>query len=431
MQPAFAQDNSPYSRYALGDQFSQSNITTRALGGISAAFTDYFSVNFYNPASYASFLATQEKNSKKLSSGRVILDVGMNIDNRKLIQQNTPNTFNSTDAFFSYLQIGLPLRKNWGMSLGIRPVSRVSYKVNRNERLMDPITGLPIDSAVTQFIGTGGSYLPYIGTGFAIKNLSIGANMGYLFGHKDISTRRALINDTVYYYASQHNTNSSFGSIFFNTGLQYKIAMPGKRFLRLGVSGNWEQKINGSIDSLRQTFTTSSTGEIIQIDSVYERNDIDGSLQIPASYRFGFVFGDDSARRWMVGADLALSQWSNFRYFGRQDSTINNWQVNVGGQFIPRPKGNYFSLVSYRFGFFFGQDYIRLRNKLPVYGVSAGLGLPIPNYNRQAQNQFSVVNLGVEFMRRGNDENTLRENLFRLSLGFNFTDLWFGKRKYD
>ena len=56
---AIAQENSPYSRYGLGDITPSQNITNRAMGGISAGFSDYKTVNFVNPASYGSLsLAT-------------------------------------------------------------------------------------------------------------------------------------------------------------------------------------------------------------------------------------------------------------------------------------------------------------------------------------------------------------------------------------
>ena len=48
-----AQENSPYSRYGLGDLIPQQNILNRAMGGISTAYADYSTVNFANPASYA------------------------------------------------------------------------------------------------------------------------------------------------------------------------------------------------------------------------------------------------------------------------------------------------------------------------------------------------------------------------------------------
>ena len=47
------------------------------------------------------------------SSGRVVLDVGTSFEARTLLEPNTPNSFTSNDLLFSYLQVGLPLRRNW------------------------------------------------------------------------------------------------------------------------------------------------------------------------------------------------------------------------------------------------------------------------------------------------------------------------------
>ncbi len=105
--------------------------------------------------------------------------------------------------------------------------------------------------------------------------------------------------------------------------------------------------------------------------------------------------------------------------------------MRVGGQFRPQPGTAYFSNVAYRAGFFTGPDYINIRGKLPQYGVSFGLGLPVANYNRLSQGQFTVINLALEYSKRGNNDNVLKENMFRISLGLNFSDIWFNKRKYD
>src|SRR6185436_7057057 len=232
-----AQDNSPYSRYGLGDLQPGSNIYNRGMAGLSAAYSDpriddpsdprngkyYSSINFSNPASYSRFYAVKEANSKKLQFGRMMLDVGINLSSRTLHEANNPQSFTASNAYFSYMQIGIPIQRNWGLVLGLRPLSTISYKIARNERLFDPRTGLPIDSAQTQFIGDGGSYLFNTGTGFAIKNFSVGINAGYLFGKKDYSTRRLFINDTVAYSSSNHQTKTNFGGIFFNTGAQYRI----------------------------------------------------------------------------------------------------------------------------------------------------------------------------------------------------------------
>lgn len=430
-----AQDNSPYSRYGLGNLYPQTNVINRGMGGVSAAYSDVMSVNYANPASYAGFQVFTEQRSGKVSQGRVILDAGLNINNRTLKEPNTPQSFTSSDVLFSHVYVGIPLRKNWGLAFGLRPLSRISYDILRRERLLNP-NRTNIDSAVTQFTGTGGSFLPSIGTGFGTNNLRFGVNVGYLFGKKEITTRRVFINDTLDYAASNHTNNASFGNLFFTTGVQYAIRLKkdSTQFLRLGASGNWRQTLSGSQNVLRQTFTRNSAGEELRIDSVFQQDDVAGDIIYPASYTVGFLLETsprDRLRGWSLGVDYTTTQWKDYRFFGATDLVQNSWEIRAGAQLTPsRSASRYGQFINYRAGFFTGRDYIQADKNLPVLGFSLGVGLPLLNYSRLS-NQVSMVNLAVEYVRRGNDENKLKENLFRLSLGLSFTDLWFGKRKYD
>ncbi|HEY0356611.1 MAG TPA: hypothetical protein VGC29_10425, partial [Flavisolibacter sp.] len=353
-----------------------------------------------------------------------------------LIEPNTTNRFTSSDALFSYMQLGIPLRKNWGMSLGLRPLTRVSYRINREEFLFDPITGDSIGNSTTQFRGSGGTYLPSIGTGFGFNLspktlLSAGVNMGYLFGRRENETLRSIDNDSVFHYGSDHNTKSYFGDIFFNAGLQLEASLNSTTVLRIGASGNWQQNLNASQDILRQSFVLGSSGEVIQVDSVQQVDDLKGEVIYPASYKFGFVLQSNKADRgWLFGADYTQDKWSNYRYFGKVDSVQDSWMVNMGGQFYPRQQSSYFSKLIYRFGFNFGKDYIKVNNELPVFGASFGVGVPM-RISRTSPYQVSRINLSFEYGKRGNNDNLLKENLFRASASFNLTDLWFIKRKYD
>lgn len=447
-----AQDNSPYSRFGIGNLMPVSNTANRGMGGISAAYVDYTGINWQNPASYSAFVTLKEARSNKLEFGRAVLDVGVNITNRTLVAPNTPNRFTSSDLLFSYLQLGVPLKTNWGLSFGIRPISRINYRIDRSERLIDPVSGNVIDSAITQFRGDGGSYLPTIGTGVGftlsekatsayrkISTLRLGANLGYYFGNRETKTLRNILDlDTVsVYYASNHTVTSSFGDLFLNGGLQYEFsnrneAKKQTTVFRFGISGNLEQKLNGLQDRLVQTYTLGSAGEELQIDSVFEEKERKGELVYPSTYKVGFVIQrmKDNFSGWMIGADFSQGKWNDYRFFGQQDSVKDNWEVSVGASFNGKPGSNYFSNVTYRLGFFTGPDYISVGNELPQIGVSLGLGLPIRNYNRLT-NQSTLINLAFEYGKRGNDENVLKENLFRLSVGFNFNDVWFRKRKYD
>jgi hypothetical protein len=159
----FSQDNSPYSRYGLGDVVPNTNIVNRGMGGVTAGYADFLSINFSNPASYSAFQTIVEKTGKPVS-GRVLLDVGVNIENRTLRSPNQVAKFTTSNALFSYVHVGVPLRKNWGLSFGIKPLSRISYKIQQNRRTS-------IDSLLIENNGEGGSYLPTIGTGSASKIL--------------------------------------------------------------------------------------------------------------------------------------------------------------------------------------------------------------------------------------------------------------------
>lgn len=433
--PAGAQDNSPYSRYGLGNESPTANIISRGMGGVSAAFNEPYSVNFANPASYARYQAILESRTQKMEMGRVVLDVGVNLSSRTLTPPNQPETFTSTDLFPSHIYVGVPLKKNWGLTFGLRPLHRVGYNVYRSELLRDPATGLPIDSAITQFQGSGGSFLPSIGTGFGSDNFSVGINMGYLFGKKETITRRIFNNDTANYAASNHTTNSFFGGLFFNAGVQYQLELNSKSKLKIGLAGNWKQDLSGTQDLRRYTYVRDGSGGETVIDSVSDRKDVPGTVVYPASFTGGVIYErapGERVRGWTLGADYVRNSWEQYRFFGATDSVQNNFELRVGAQLVPiATPSRYGQAVTYRFGFFVGQDYIRYRKELPVYGLSFGMGLPVVNYSRLSQNQYTVVNLSFEFARRGNDSNVLKENLFRVSMGLNLTDLWFGKRKYE
>ena len=429
-----AQSNSPYSRYGLGDAATGGNTTTRGMGGVSAAYADINSVNFNNPASYSQFFSVQEQRSKKISSGRIVLDVGINSTTRSLIAPKTPQRFTSSDLIFSYVQIGIPLRKNWGMAFGIRPLSRVGYRINAIDSLKDSFGNtITINS---QHRGSGGAYLPTIGTGFAIKNFSAGFNFGYLFGNRDITLLKQPFSDSVQYYPSEHTTFTYFGDIFFDGGIQYAATLKDnkkeKTTLRLGVAGNWKQTLSANQNRMVQTYTTGVAGEEIKIDSIYEKNGVKGEVIYPSSYKAGVILQhtNTNGSGWLFGLDYVTGKWSEFRFYGQQDSVQDSHTFNFGAQLTPRPRSSYFSYVAYRFGFFSGKDYIKVKGDLPLFGASFGMALPVRT-SRYAPNQATVFNLGFEYMKRGNDNNLLKENIFRFSLGLNLSDFWFGKKKYE
>ncbi|MEP6595477.1 MAG: hypothetical protein ABJA71_06000 [Ginsengibacter sp.] len=424
---SFSQENSPYSRYGIGNLVPGGNILNRGMGGISAGVADPAAVNFINPASYSNFVYTT-------------LDIGAQVDSRTLKSTDPQGKFTANNAIISYLQIGIPLlngnkkalRKNisWGINFGLRPLSKVNYKISGSGRISN------IDSVLSLYEGSGGVNEAFAGTGIRIKNFSFGINAGYLFGNKDYSTRLIFINDSVQYYKSNSATATNFGGLFFNGGVQYVINMKNKDktrhdLIRIGAYGNIKQAYNATQDVLRETFAyNSTTGNPDKIDSVYEKKDVKGKINLPAT--FGLGFSVEKAHL-SFGADFEMSNWDTYRFYGQKDLVKNNWTVKAGFQYFPATTESkkYWNFVKYRGGIYFGPDYITAGNKLPQYGVSVGAGFPLKIRRSFYETQYSVMNLALEYGNRGNNNNNVRESTLRIGIGFSLSDIWFRRYKYD
>ena len=406
-----AQENSPYSRYGLGDLIPGQNVLNRGMGGLTSAFSDYQSVNFTNPASYADLKITT-------------LDMGLDYSSRTLRSLNPPRKFASANLVPSYVQLGLPLskKKNWGLNIGLRPVTRINYDIVTLSRLPG------IDSVQNRFFGNGGTYQAFTGLAYGSKTLNIGFNAGYMFGSKEYSTRVTLINDTVAYKSSNSSDTSNFGGLFFNAGIQYKIKLSKKVFVRLGLNGNLQTKMNATKSISRETEEYSATSGWIKVDSVYSLKNVKGTIIHPSTWGAGIMF--EKPESWSFGAEINLARWSDYRNFGETDKLRNSWTARLGGQIIPDAKSpKYWQHTAYRFGTYFGTDPIQLDKKIPQYGVTFGAGLPVRR--NVYTNQYTTVNTSFEIGFRGNKSNAIRENIFRLSLGFNLGDIWFNKPKYQ
>ncbi|HYJ37366.1 MAG TPA: hypothetical protein VEV87_02070, partial [Chitinophagaceae bacterium] len=372
-------------------------------------------VNYLNPATYSRLTVTT-------------FDLGFELDTRALREPNISGKYNSGSANVSYVMLGIPVIRDksgttrLGATLGLRPNTRISYKIQTNERIEN------VDSVSSLYEGNGGSYEFIAGAGIRLGNLSIGFNAGYLFGTKDYTSKRIFHNDSVPYYKSNHQTKSTFGGFSLNGGAQYSLRLSRDTWLRLGATGRVERTYKANRDASVATFQYDINGAVFRIDSVYEENNAKGELVYPSSYSFGFMI--DKVARWAFGSEFKIANWSDYRFFGQSETLRNAWTINVGGHWSPDILNgkNYWSRVTYRVGAFYGKDYLKIDNDVPVLGITAGAAFPI---RRSAYtNQFTVVNTSFELGRRGNTNNAITENFFRFALGISLSDKWFVKKKY-
>lgn len=408
--PLAAQENSPYSRFGLGDMLPTQNILNRAMGGLTTAYSDVQSVNFSNPASYSSLKLTT-------------YDVGLDFNNRKLKTSNALQTFSSNYLIPSYLNIGFPLskKKNWGMNIGLKPNSRINYDiVNR--------TILPgVDSVIYNYKGDGGTYQLFTGMGYGGKHLSVGFNVGYLFGTKQYSTQMVLLNDTVSYQKADFADTTRFGGLASTFGIQYQGKLNKDILYRFGATYTMKTSMSALRDISRNTFEFTSRGNML-LDSVYNLADQSGTIIAPGSFNIAAML--EKFETWMVGIELNNNFGSQYRYYGLKDDVKDNWTLRVGGQYIPSYLSKtYWSRVSYRVGFHYGSDYIAKGAAMNVTSFTFGLGLPVRR--NFYTNQYTNINTSIEIGSRGSKANSVRESLFRFSMGFNLSDIWFSKRQYQ
>jgi hypothetical protein len=440
---ATAQENSPYSRYGLGDVVPSQNIVNRAMGGIAAGVSDDQSVNFVNPASYGNFNYKPAALAKLYSTipSITIFDFGFEVDSRTLKQLEPSAKYNATNLIISYVQLGLPIRLKkankrgvfLGLNFGLRPVSRINYKILNIERQAG------IDSIGTLYEGSGGVNEAQIGAGLRIKNFNIGFNTGYRFGNKNYSTKLTFLNDSTYHYSSNSSSKTNFGSLFFTVGSQYEFQFKRKEgdlfktaVLRLGAYASLSQQMSGTNEILRETIGYDDAGGTYRIDSVYRQTQ-DGKVQYPSTWGAGFTFQDFTAH-WKVGADYEKTNWSNYRFFGQTDKVQNTWKIRAGAEFFPADVRTavkkYFSFVKYRAGFYYGPNYVNLGTNMPELAFSVGAGFPLKLRNGFYENQRSYLNTAIEFGSRGNKNSNLRESFLRISIGLSLSDLWFNRSKY-
>lgn len=431
-----AQQNSPFSRYGVGEFYSNQHVISRAMGGLTASYADGLnnnvgqSINIANPATYSSLYLTT-------------FDLGFVIDSRNLVSKSPVGKFGTNNFIPAYLTIGVPLNKakGWGMAFGLKPLSSISYSIETRERIS-------ADSLATVYDGSGGLNQAFIGIGKKWKGLSLGINTGYNFGTKDINTRKAFINDTVNYYQSKLSNKTDFGGMFLEGGLQYEFSIAktelkeakttSNYMLRFGLTGTLQQKLNATQEILKQTYAVGTAGDV-RIDSVSEQTGIKGKVVIPATYATGFTLHKTITNTrgvfemWSIGIEYTATQWKDYRFMGLPDQLSNSYQYKIGAQFCPDPMSGkgYWNNVNYRAGFSTGKDYLNADgNGLKYFSATFGAGLPVRKW-RAYDNQFTFLNTAFEFGKRGTGVNNITETFFRFSLGMSLSDLWFIKRKYD
>lgn len=447
---AYAQENSPFSRYGIGDNFPNQTIQYRGIGGMTAAQGSQQALNTNNPASYSDLYTSGS------IGGLATFDLGVGIDSRTLKSVSPAASYNSANFMPYYFSMGLPIaKKGFGLVFGLKPITRINYNVVKHNTL--PIQGYPdsIEHYTSVYSGNGGLNQVFLGAGKKIGNLSIGVNLGYDFGKKDIKTQTAY--DSAYSTGtdpSQIPTKGSikdslntFGGFVWEAGLQYKAKLSERidpitkitstYYLTFGLSGAIKQNIHLKQSGAFYTYYAADANNPQAIDTVYSTPVKKGTATLPLNYNIGVMLNNysEGIEKWGVGMEYDAKKWaSDFRINNVPETAFNNsWILRGGAYFTPDPlRGkSFFSRAKYSLGFYTSKDNFALNNEdYKTNAITLGLGFMIRNFNRLSR-QYSLMNTSLEIGRRGGSKNNYTENFFKFSIGFSLSDLWFTKRRYQ
>jgi hypothetical protein len=391
--------NSPYTRYGYGQLSDHSFGKSIAMGGIGYGLRDYTQINVLNPASYS-----------MVDSLTFLFDGGITLQNTNFSDGATK--INVKNSSVDYIAMQFRLIKGIGVTAGLLPYANVGYNVSKADEHPENTDA----NNITTYAGEGGLHQLFLGVGgYVTKNLSIGANISYLWGSTNRST-------SLYFPASTVASNGeqitvSVKDIKLDFGAQYRFKLAPKRELTIGAVFSPKQNLNNSTTIINTETINGSTSLVASKDSI-------ATFGIPNRYGFGATYTYDN--RLLFGIDYTMEKWGDVSYFNQPNAFSDRSKISVGAEYRPSLTSRYYlSHVKYRLGGYYSTPYYKIKGEKAAreYGVTFGLGLPIPKTR-------SVLNISAQYVKvDGLKSSLLDENYLKLNIGITFNEVWFRKRK--
>lgn len=392
----------PYSMYGYGVLSDRATSMQRQMGSVGYAMNSGRQINVMNPASYAA-----------IDSLTFLFDIGADLS---ILSQKEGNVKeSSTGGGLDYVTMQFPICKFMGASIGLLPYSSVGYSFGKD-----------IKHGARQNQGSGGINQAYFGLAGKYAGFSIGANIAYSFGNiqNDFFTTPATSGQTLVEHIMQIRDWDLV------IGAQYTAKVSRSERFTVGATFTPKKSLHGDTWVTTQETTLDS-----EADTVASMK-IGGNYETPMMIGAGFSWQHERSSKWMVEADVTFQQWSKAKYsamheIGKPDNVVfqgmkfnNRTRYAVGGEYVPKVRGNYFQRMSYRAGAYYSNDYLNIQgNRLREYGLTCGFGFNTPEGK-------TMVNLGFEWKhRQGHPQAMITENYFNITLGVNVNELWFFQRK--
>lgn len=418
--------NSPYSRFGLGDVFAPALVSQSGMAGMGIAIRDGAHTNWLNPASLTALEAAG-------------LDLAVSAKYSALTDDNQKD--NAVSGNLRQLSLAFPLNNTinqalerkkrnfaWGMGFHLAPYTEVGYSIQNVE-----IRGENLERITTDLKGSGGTYKLGFGNGIRFKNLSVGVEIQSLFG-KVANSRSVSLDSISLAYSTDLQDNISYRSTSFKLGAQYVIQFDkantqglhelGHKSLTLGFTYTPNADLNSVSSRLYRRLSPVSAST----DTITYETDIERGGTMPSEVGFGLTY--ESLGKLRVSAEYQQTRWSEYENAAKVEQFSDTRRMAFGLEFIPdiQSYNNNWRRARYRLGVFHAED-PRSNNgqQLTNTGVTLGVGIPII----MPRQTTSYVNLALEAGRFGAADG-LKETYVQLHFGMTLNDSsWFFKRKFN
>jgi hypothetical protein len=392
---AFSQSNntnSPYTRYGYGQLADQTFASQRAMGGIGYGLRNSQLINPLNPASFSA-----------VDSMTFMLDFGIK---GQLAWFNDP-AFGKAQKYnggLEYVAMQFPLAKGLGLGIGLAPVSYVGYQYGDTTHL-----GVLDGTSYNSYGGRGGLNKVYTTLSYKLwDRLSVGVNVGYLFG-SIIHDKSASFSTANTYTTSWNDTLRTTG-ITYEAGIQYFHKLGKTEEIIFGAVYTPQIKTNSTVMTGANRY--DSSGQLTGAPDHYSTKD--SVFQLPETYGFGISY--HKLDKLTVGADFQYQRWADAKFYDRTDSLSNRMKINLGMEYVHK--------LRYRVGAYYTDSYINVGGKgYKEYGATVGLGIPMVD-------KRSFINVAFEYaIIRPEVKTMIDEQYLKFTLSYTFNELWFFKRK--
>ncbi|MFO7890269.1 MAG: hypothetical protein R6V04_08000 [bacterium] len=381
------------SSRGLGMDFEHPNTRAQGMGYFAIANIDPYTISKINPASLFIHKATH-------------ISASYFNENNFYEDQLHGDAFSQYSNFDGF-NIVIPLHKNFGISSGLTPLTRIDYKISFDN-------SIDLFEYTKSIYGSGGLNSFDLSCYWSYKNrFSIGITGRYIFGNIN-KTWRVNYDNTTFV-----QTKYSFSTK--NDGFNYKLGIIVQPLSSITIGAVYSPTVrinNNTSQDMAIKLKDEATTTTLKTHK--------GSISYPGSYGVGVSY--KIKKIGLFGIDYSLSEWESLLINDQKPTYVNNInKFSFGFESISsnNPNTSYLKQIRYRTGLCHMSS-LSLDpegNEILESWISLGLGLPL-------KGRIAEINLAVNYGKRGSlQKNGLSENLLRVSLSLSIGEKWF-QREY-